>query len=120
MLALDGDESADAGSDVDADAGRVLRRDLEPAVIHRELRGGNRVLDEEVHLLDVLLLDEGEGVEALHLRRDLRGIAGDVELRDTRHAARSGEQRRPRLVGADSERRHQSDAGDDDAPVHDR
>ena len=52
------------------------------AVVHRELRRRDRVLDEDVHLLDVFLLDELQRVEALDLRRDLRREAGDVEPRD--------------------------------------
>ena len=35
--------------------------------------GRNRVLDEDVHLLDVFLLDELQRVEALDLARDPRG-----------------------------------------------
>ena len=46
----------------------------QPRIVHRELRGRDGVLDEEVHLLDVLLLDELQRVEALHLRRDLRRV----------------------------------------------
>ena len=75
---------------------RVLRRDRQPRVVHRELRGGDGVLDEDVHLLDVFLLDELQRVEALDLRRDLRREAGDVELGDRADAALPGQQRRPR------------------------
>jgi hypothetical protein len=37
VLALDRNESADAGPDVDADVGRVGRGNLQRAVIHGEL-----------------------------------------------------------------------------------
>ena len=40
------------------------------AVVHGELRRRDGVLDEDVHLLDVLLLDELQRVEALDLARD--------------------------------------------------
>ena len=49
----------------------MLRRDRQPGVVHRELRRRDRVLDEDVHLLDVFLLDELQRVEALHFARDL-------------------------------------------------
>ena len=55
--------------------GGVLGRDRQPRVVHRELRRGDRVLDEDVHLLDVFLVDELQRVEALDLRRNLRGEA---------------------------------------------
>ena len=42
-------------------------------VVHRELRGGDGVLDEDVHLLDVFLVDELQRIEPLHLARDARG-----------------------------------------------
>ena len=49
-----------------------LRRDLQPRIVHRELRGGDRELDEDVHLLDVFLVDELQRVEALDFARDPR------------------------------------------------
>ena len=51
---------------------RALGRDRQAGVVHRELRRGNRVLDEDVHLLDVFLLDELQRIEALDLARDAR------------------------------------------------
>src|SRR5258705_12624784 len=113
-----GKDPADARADVDADVRGVDIGNLEAAVVDRDLRRRNRELDEEVHLLDVLLLDEGERIEALHLRRDLGRVAGDVEPRDPRDAALAGQHPCPRLVGPDAERRHQSDPGYDHTPVH--
>ena len=88
VLALDGRESADAGSEEDADVGGVGRRDPQARVVHGELRGRDGVLDEDVHLLDVFLLDELQRVEALDLGGNLRGKAADVELRNPGDAAR--------------------------------
>src|SRR6266699_3080104 len=45
-------------------------------------RGGERELDEDVHLLDVFLVDELERVEALHLAGDPRREVQRVEPRD--------------------------------------
>ena len=117
VLALDRGEPADARRDEDADRRRVLGRDRQPRVVHRELRRRDGVLDEDVHLLDVFLVDELQRVEAPDLRRDLRGEPAGVELRDPRDAARPGQQRAPVRAGADAERRHQADAGDDDPPA---
>src|SRR5689334_3376569 len=117
VLALDRDEPADARPDVDADVGGVLRRDRQLRIVHRELRGRDRILDEEVHLLDVLLLDERQRVEPFDLRGNLGLVDRDVEPRNAGDAALAGQTSRPGLLGPDAERRHQSDAGYDDAPV---
>ena len=87
VLPFDRAEAADTGPDEDAHIEGVLRRDAQPGVIHRELRRRNRVLDEEVHLLDVLLLDERQGIPPLDLSCDLRRETGDVEPRNRTHAA---------------------------------
>ena len=60
--------------------GAQLRRDLQPGIVHRELRRRDRVLDEDVHLLDVFLLDERQRVEALDLAGNLRRELRRVEL----------------------------------------
>ena len=72
VLALDGGEPADAGRDEHADARRVSGVIVQPRVVHGELRRRNRELDEDVHLLDVFLLDERERIEALDLAGDPR------------------------------------------------
>ena len=69
--------------------------DRQPRIVHRELRRGDRVLDEDVHLLDVFLLDELQRVEAPDLARDLGRELRRVELRDGLDAAPAGQQRRP-------------------------
>ena len=45
---------------------------VQARVVHRELRGRQRELDEDVHLLDVLLLEVLQRVEALDLAGDAR------------------------------------------------
>jgi hypothetical protein len=72
VLPLDGAESADARRDEDADARGDVLGDREPRVVHCELRRRNRVLDEDVHLLDVFLGDELLRIEVLDLARNLR------------------------------------------------
>src|SRR4029077_5440284 len=89
VLALDRAEPADAGPDRDADVRRDLGRHGELRVIHRELRRRNRVLDERVHLLDVLLLDEVQRLEAADLAGNTRRELRDVEPADGVDAARA-------------------------------
>ena len=52
--------------------------DRQPGVVHRELRRGDGELDEDVHLLDVFLVDELQRIEVLDLagdpRRELRRV----------------------------------------------
>ena len=72
MLALDGAEPADARGDEHPDARGDVRGDLQPGVVDRELRRGDGELDEDVHLLDVFLLDELQRIELLHLTGDTR------------------------------------------------
>ena len=85
-------------------------------VVHRELRSRDGVLNKDVHLLDVFLLDEVERVESPYLRRDLRCVPGDIELGDPIDAARPADERFPVGFRSDAERRHQTNAGDDDPP----
>src|SRR5262245_40082720 len=69
-------------------------------------------MDEGVHLLDVLLLDELQRVEAAHFTGNLRGKAGRIEARDRTDAAASGGERLPVRLGADAQRGHQAEACD--------
>ncbi len=119
VLALDRGEPADAGRDEDACARRFLRRDGQPRIVDGALRCGNRVLDEDVHLLDVFFLDERQGIEILDLAGDASGkLAGklmQIELGDGPHAALAGEERVPVVLRPDAKRRHQADPRDDDS-----
>ena len=94
VLALDAGEPADAGAHEHADVRGVRLGNRQLRVIHRELRGRNRVLDEDVHLLDVLLLDELQRIESLDFARDPRGKRGRVEARDLSDAALARRQAR--------------------------
>ena len=84
--------------------------DREPGVLHREVRGRHRELDEAVHLLDVLLLHPAQRVEALHLAGEAGGVLGGVEEGDGAGARPAGQEALPGLLGADAERGHEPDA----------
>ena len=72
-------------------------------IVHRELRGGDGELDEDVHLLDVFLVDEAKGIEVLDLASDPRRKLRGVEMSDRTDAAASRTKRVPVCLGADAE-----------------
>src|SRR3546814_3005150 len=78
---LDALEATDAGADRHADVFRV-GGDVEPRVLDGHYRGGHAVVDEWIHLLDVLRRDPLGGIEALHLSRDAGGDGRCVDMRD--------------------------------------
>src|SRR5204863_9751251 len=59
--------------------------------------------------------DELQRVEILHFTGDAGGKAGGVEPRDRPDPAPAGKEGLPVALGADAERRHQTDSGDDDS-----
>ena len=79
MVLLDREETADADSDQHPDAVGIALVDLERRLLHRLLGRTHRVLDEEVHLFDVLLLDPVTGIEITHFARDTGGKIGNVK-----------------------------------------
>ena len=117
VLALDRAEPADARGDEDADTGRDVLSHRQAGIVHRELRRRDRELDEDVHLLDVFLVDECQRIEALDLAGDPRGELRRIEVRDRSDAALPGAERLPVRLGADAERRHEADARHDDSPA---
>ena len=86
-------------------------------IVHRELRRRDGELDEDVHLLDVLLVDELQRIELLDLARDPRRELRGVEVRDRTDAAAPGAEGVPVRLGADAEGRYKSNTGDDDSPA---
>ena len=74
-----------------ANRSRFCVGDGHARVLHREVGRPHRVVDEGVHLLDLLLLDVEGRVEALHLAGDAGGEARGVEAGDRADAAPSGE-----------------------------
>ena len=90
MLTLDRAEPSDAGCNEDAGPRRVFRTHLQLRVGHREVRCGNGELNEDVHLLDVFLVDEPQRVEAFHLARDPRGELRRIEPGNRSNPAPAG------------------------------
>src|SRR5262249_34699800 len=69
---------------------------------------------ERVELLDFLLVEEGAGVEALHLGRDPARVIRRVEARDRAEAGYARLEARPGLVPGQTDRRHEAHPRDGD------
>src|SRR6185503_20413126 len=110
VLALDGGETTDTAPDVDADHLVVPGVDLQAGVRQGEVGGGDRELDEAVHLLDFLLLHPVERIEALHLAGEPRRMLRSVEQRDGAGARSAGQEGLPGLLRADADRGHEPHA----------
>src|SRR5690606_25786453 len=74
-------------------------------------------LDEDVHLLDVFLVDELQGIEPLDLAGQARGELRRIEARDRTDPASPAAERVPVRLVADAHRRHQADARHDHPPA---
>jgi hypothetical protein len=86
MLALDNVESADAATDVDANALFVFGRDLQSGGGQRVFTRRNGEMNKPAHLLDFFFLDKLRGVEVFNLTGDLAGQNRSIELLDARNA----------------------------------
>ena len=70
MLAFDRAEPSDTRRNDDTHPGCSLRSHNQGSVSASKLRSRDRILDEDVHLLDVFLGNELQRVEALNLPRN--------------------------------------------------
>src|SRR5215469_11815031 len=93
-----------------ADVVSVLRRDLQPGVLHRLFRRGQCEVNKAPHLAGLFFLDELERVEVLDLGGEPDRVAGQVERLDLGHAALAGEQAGPDLGRSVSHATDQSKA----------
>jgi len=74
VLPLDGAEASDAAPHDDAESFAVGHGHGESGILDGQVGRRQRQVDEAVHLLDLLLLDPVEGVEALHLAGEAGGV----------------------------------------------
>jgi hypothetical protein len=91
--------------------------DLQAGLAHRLLGRAHRVLDEEVHLADVLLFDPVQRLEIGHLARNLRRIVGDIETGDRADAGSTSHQGLPILFDPGAQRRDEAQSGHDHPTV---
>ena len=119
MVFLDREQAADSDADQHADVVGIALVDLERRLAHRLLGRAHRVLDEEVHLFDVLLLDPVIGIEVAHFARDAGGEVGNVEAGDRSDTRAPGHQGFPVLLDSRAQRRDQAQAGHHHAAITD-
>jgi len=87
MLPFNNVESADATTDVNADAFLVLVRDLQSGVSEGIFARRDGELNKPPHLLDFFFFDELSGVEIFDLTRYLAGEGGGIEQLDAGNTA---------------------------------
>src|SRR5690606_8891895 len=122
LVVLDGGlfdalEATDAGTDRHADAVGVGIADLEPGIGDRHQRRRHAVVDEGVHLLDVLRRDPLRRVEALDRAGNARGECGRVEMGDRADPGAAVDDAVPARGQVIAERRQDADSGDGDAAL---
>src|SRR5260221_8916012 len=117
VVLLDRAQPADTDTNQHADVIGVLFGDLEPRLAHRLLGRRDRVLDEGVHLFDVAFFDPVLGIKIPHLACDAGGEIRGVEARYQPDTGTPRHQGVPVLLHSNSERRYQTDAGDNHATL---
>src|SRR5260370_35838669 len=95
MLAFDGPEIADATTDIGSDIFGDFVGDLQAAVVHRLLRGGDGVMNERAHLARFFFFNVVERIKILYFAGESRGEPFSVELLDIVRAASALDQRGP-------------------------
>src|SRR4029453_8351019 len=117
MLPFDDLESADPAADHHPDARGIARVDVQPALRHRHRRRRDGELDEAPALLDLLPIQPLLWIETFDLSGKTRRMARRVEERDRREPRLSREDGGPRVLGAQPDGGHESDARHDYAPA---
>src|SRR5581483_5192807 len=112
---LDRADAADAGTHRAADALLVVLVRMHAGIRQRLHRSRDSVVDEGVHLLDVLRRDVLRRIEITHFARDPRREAAGVEMRDRADAALAGEDVSPRGRDVVADRRNHPESGYHDA-----
>src|SRR5690606_36783816 len=114
---LDALQAADAGADGHADALGVLARDLQAGVPDRHHRRRVAVVDEGIHLLQVLGSNPLRSVEVLDLAGDAGRERGGIEVGDRADARAPGGDPVPAGSQVIAQRREDAHTGDDHATL---
>src|SRR6266478_5601887 len=110
VLALDDVEPADSRGNVNTHFIQVRISRLPIGRLDREIRSGQRHLNEAAHLLQFFFLDPLEGVEVFDLASNLAIKSSGVKLRDEANTAAPGHEVFPAFLRADTQRADQSNA----------
>src|SRR5262249_37310777 len=81
-------------------------------LFHRTFRGGDRIVDEGVHLLDVFFVEPAERIEVFNFAGDLGGKLSGIEAGDLGNTAACFAEAIPGIFSPRPQRRYQPDAGD--------
>src|SRR5437867_5701990 len=111
MFSLDNGESADSGSDKYAGPFGELRPNGESRLLHGEVRCRNRVVDEGIHLLDVLLLKPVQRLKILDLGSNPGWKLRRIEPGNRCNAAPPFAESLPGFLGTCAQRGYQTNAG---------
>ena len=117
MLAFNNRKSADTRTYEYTCTLCQLRTNCQSRLFHRTLGGGNRIVDEGVHLLDVFFVEPAERIEVFDLSGNLGGKLRGVETGDPGDTAASFAKAFPGFFGSRSQRRYQTDASDHDSSL---
>ena len=90
---------------------------IQAGVVQRLEAGGQAVVDEGVHLLDVLRRQEGLRIEIAHFTGDAGGVGRGIEVGDLADAAAAGLDAFPGRGQGIADGRDDAHAGDDDATM---
>src|SRR5262245_44858012 len=82
MLALDHSKPANTGPDKNSGAFGDFRSDYQTGLLHGKVRRRDSVMDEVVHLLQILLVEPLQRIEVFHFGGDACGISSRVEPAD--------------------------------------
>ncbi len=86
MILLKGGQPSQSCADNDTDTVRIFRSDLEPGILDGFLGGPHGILNEEIHLLDLFLIDITLRAEVLDLCGNLRVKTIRIEPRERTNA----------------------------------
>ena len=111
VVFFDAGQPADADADDAADQIFVVGGNGDPGFLHRHLRRGHAVLDEEVHLLDFFFFDEVGRGEVADLASNSRRKVRHVETGQRPDARPPCTQRLPVLFHPGAQRRHRPEPG---------
>src|SRR5262245_31000773 len=111
MLSFDDREPTDSGSDKYAGTFSEIRPNGESGLLHGEIGCRNRVVDEGVHFLDVLLLEPVQRLKILNLGSNPGGKLRRVEPGNRCYAAASFAKSLPGFFGTCPQRGYQAHAG---------
>lgn len=117
-LLFDAEQPADTGAQNGAHAFGIAFVDLQPGIVQRHERGADTVVDERIHLLDVLGGHKLGGIEILDLARDPGGELRGIDLPDRANARATVDDPIPTGGQIIAQRRHHAHAGNDNTTTH--